>query len=88
MTRRYHVRWRLLITLIGVLVVLPLVLWLAAGIDVTPFVVAWVLIALVGAGGAGLRMFASRWYGEDPSEIARRETDGQFERPRDERGLL
>jgi hypothetical protein len=88
MIRRYHVRWRLLFFLIALLVVLPLVLWLATGIDISPFVVAWVLIALVGAGGAGLRMVGSRWYREDPTEIARRDTDRQFEGPRDERGLL
>jgi hypothetical protein len=88
MTRRYHVRWRLLLFLIALLVVLPLVLWLTTGIDISPFVVAWVLVVLVGAGGAGLRMLAGRWYREDPTEIARRETDRKFERPRDERGLL
>jgi hypothetical protein len=88
MRHRYHVRWRLLLALVGLLVVLPLGLWLTTGIDITPFVAAWVLVVLVGAGGAGLRMLAGRWDREDPTEIARRETDRRFERPRDERGLL
>jgi hypothetical protein len=83
-SHRYHVRWPLLFTVIGLLLLLPLVLWIAFGLDITPFVVAWVLIGLVGAGGAGLR----NWLGEDPSDVAQRYTDRQFEPPRDKSGLL
>ena len=84
MTRRYRIRWPALIALIAVLVVLPLVLWLASGVDIVPFVILAVLILLVGAGGAGLR----KWWGEDPSVVAQREADRRFQRPPDEGGLF
>jgi hypothetical protein len=87
MSSRYYVRWKLLFTLVALVVVLPLVLWLAAGIDITPFVVAWILIVVVGASGAGLRTLRSHWE-VNPSDVAQRETDRKFERPPDERGLL
>jgi hypothetical protein len=84
MSRRYRIRWPALVALIALLVVVPLVAWLAFGVDILPFVIVGLLIVVVGAGGAGLR----KWWGEDPSDVARREADRRFERPTDEGRLL
>jgi hypothetical protein len=84
MERRYHTRWPLLISVVVVLGVLPLIAWLAFGADILPFAILALLILAVGGGGAGLR----KWWGEDPSDVAERETDHSFERPRDEGRLL
>jgi uncharacterized membrane protein YqjE len=84
MTRRYDVQWPLLFLVLGVLVGAPLVVWLVWDANVLLLALATVLVLAVGGGAAGLR----QWLGVDPSDFAQDEMDQQFERPRDEGGLL
>jgi hypothetical protein len=84
MSRRYRIRWPVLIGLIAILVVVPLIAWLGFGVEILPFVILGILIVVVGAGGAGLR----KWWGEDPSDVAQREAERRFESPGDEGRLL
>lgn len=72
MSRRYHIRWPALIALVVALVSA----WLVIGFGVLIFVAVGLLLFVVGAGGAGIR----QWWGEDPSDVAQRETDMQFRR--------
>ena len=74
--------------LAGIFGVLPFVVALLFGVDIWPLLIAWGLILLVGAGGAGLRMHGTAY--ERPVEDwdQRRETDSQFTKPRDEGRLL
>ncbi len=82
----YRVRWRRLLLLVGVVVV-PVVVSIVSRVNALPLAIGWALILLVGAGGAGLRARGSS-YQTPEQDFAQRETDQQFERPRDESSLL
>jgi hypothetical protein len=84
----YRVRWRRLLLVVGIFGLLPLVVALFTGVDILPLLIAWGLIFLVGAGGAGLRMYGEAYYRPAEDWDQRRDTDAQFERPRDEGRLL
>jgi hypothetical protein len=83
----YRVRWRLLLVLVGVLVVVPTVVSIVSGVNVLPLAIGWTLILLVGAGRAGLRARGSVYQAPE-QDFERREADRQFERPPNEGDLL
>jgi hypothetical protein len=87
---RYRVRWPLLSLMFGVFVVVPLVASVVFERDLWPIAVAWLVVFVIGAGGAGLRARGSvtQTLHYDPDEEPRREVDRQFQRPRDEGNLL
>jgi hypothetical protein len=84
----YRVRWRRLLLVVAVFGLLPLVVAVLTGKNILPLLIAWGLIFLVGAAGASLRMYGGAYYRPPEDWDQSRDTNAQFERPRDEGKLL